>query len=337
MGKLRVSLAIFLSIGVLAGCSQKDTSQKTVAESASVQESSMNKKVEQVETERAPLTGVPVEESDQRVVSVVVNNHPKARPQSGLDKADIVYEMLVEGKTTRLLAVYQSEFPDVIGPVRSARDYFIELNAGFNGIFVAHGYSPSAQAILTSGAVDHLNGMQYDGTLFERASFRKAPHNSYITSENILKGVQKSGYTLEGSPEPFEFSNVDDVSEKQTSIEFAYSNTYKLAYRYDGEVYERFVNGERMKDRETSEPLSFENVLIVEANHRVIDDVGRRTIDLDSGGNAILLQEGVKKDVQWKNDNGRITAVKEGSSIPLVPGKTWVNIVPDINDVETRN
>lgn len=336
MGKLRVSLAIILSVGLLVGCSQKEPSQKTGAESASVQESSMNKKVDQIESEQAPLTGVATENSDQRVIGVVVNNHPKARPQSGLHKADIVYEMLVEGKITRLLAIYQSDYPDVIGPVRSARDYFIELNAGFNGIFVAHGYSPSAQAILNSGAVDHLNGMQYDGTLFKRDSSRKAPHNSYITTESIKKGATTSGYELKQSPEPFIFDKEKRDSKVDTSVKLAYSDTYQLAYRYNDGVYERFVNNELMKDRETNDSIALENVLIVEADHQIIDDYGRRAIDLESGGNAILLQEGVKTEVKWKNKNGRITAVKGGSSVPLIPGQTWVNIVPDLTMITSN-
>ncbi|WP_377891720.1 DUF3048 domain-containing protein [Alkalihalobacillus sp. R86527] len=336
MGKLRVSLAVILSVGLLAGCSQKDTAQKTGAESANVQDSSMNKKVDQVQSEQAPLTGVATENSDQRVISVVVNNHPKARPQSGLHKADIVYEMLVEGKITRLLAIYQSDYPDIVGPVRSARDYFIELNAGFNGIFVAHGYSPSAQTILNSGAVDHLNGMQYDGTLFERASFRKAPHNSYITTERIKKGATTNGYDLKQSPKPFIFDNEKRDSKEDTSVELAYSDTYHVSYRYNDGVYERFVNGELMKDRETKDTIALENVLVVEANHQIIDDYGRRAIDLESGGSAVLLQEGVKTEVTWKNENGRITAVKDGSSVPLIPGQTWVNIVPELNVVTSN-
>src|SRR5699024_9452925 len=69
------------------------------------------------------LTGIDVNENtDERIVEVMVNNHPKARPQSGLSKADIVFEVLAEGKITRFLALFQSEKPDMVGPVRSARE-----------------------------------------------------------------------------------------------------------------------------------------------------------------------------------------------------------------------
>ncbi|GIW49783.1 MAG: hypothetical protein KatS3mg080_0394 [Anoxybacillus sp.] len=139
-----------------------------------------------------PLTGMPANEKTmQRAVAVMINNYPAARPQSGLHKADIVYEVLAEGDITRLLAIYQSEQPDVIGPVRSARDYFIQLSNGFHALYVCHGWSPEAQKLLKSGAADYVNGLFYDGTLFWRDRTRKAPHNSYISFENIKKGAEK--------------------------------------------------------------------------------------------------------------------------------------------------
>ena len=79
----------------------------------------------------------------------MVNNHPKARPQSGLHKADIVYEILAEGDVTRFLPYFQSEKPENIGPVRSARDYYIDLAKGLNALYIAHGYSPEAKKCLT--------------------------------------------------------------------------------------------------------------------------------------------------------------------------------------------
>ena len=144
-------------------------------------------------------------EAEGRAVAVMINNHPLARPQSGLNKADIVYEMLAEGDVTRFLAVFQSEQPENVGPVRSARAYYIELAKGFNSLYIAHGYSPEAKEMLDNGYIDNLNGMVYDGTLFQRASFRKAPHNSYITYDNILKGAKQKGYEMEKAQLPLTF------------------------------------------------------------------------------------------------------------------------------------
>ena len=100
----------------------------------------------------APFTGVmSEEESLSRPVAVMINNHPLARPQSGLSQADIVYEFITEGNVTRLLAIFQSELPEQIGPVRSARDYFIHMAKGLDAFYVAHGYSPDALAAVKFG------------------------------------------------------------------------------------------------------------------------------------------------------------------------------------------
>ena len=89
---------------------------------------------------------------------------------------------------TRLLALFQSELPEEIGPIRSARDYFVHIAKGLDAFYVAHGYSPDAKQLLENRVVDNVNGMQYDGTLFKRSKDRKAPHNSYISEENMSSG-----------------------------------------------------------------------------------------------------------------------------------------------------
>ena len=271
-----------------------------------------------------------------RAVAVMVNNHPEARPQSGLNKADIVYELLAEGDITRFLAVFQSEKPGNIGPVRSARAYYLELAKGLNALYIAHGYSPEAKEMLDNGYVDHLNGMVYDGTLFKRASFRKAPHNSYITYENVLKGAQLKKYSMTESPPAFSFLTEEEskniTGDTATSALITYSSNkmFDCMYQYDSELgrYKRFSGGEQTVDLETKEPILLDNIFIVEAVHQVIDSGGHRKINLQSGGKGYLLQKGKANQVEWKNVNNRIVPFKDGKEVPFVQGKTWVNVIP---------
>ena len=290
-----------------------------------------------------PLTGLEAEkEADNRIIAVMINNHPKARPQSGLPKADLVYEVLAEGDITRLLALYQSELPEKIGPVRSARDYFIELSNGYNALYICHGWSPEAKEMLESGEADYLNGLFYDGTLFERASFRKAPHNSYTTFGNIEKGAKEKGYELEDKEiEPLPFFKNDMaqwLAAKEISIVYSQRSYAQVQYKYDEakRKYIRFSNGEQTVDYDTNEPVLLDNLFIVEMNHTVVDAAGRRYVDLTSGGKGYLFQNGYVKEVEWKNVDGRILPYEKGVPVPLgfVPGKTWINIVPDMTIVQ---
>ena len=332
MKKWYIIMMAVITVLTLSAC--KDTKDK-VLEDGKVDkaEASDSKKDKKEDSFSAvyPLTGLGTnEKADQRAVAVMVNNHWNARPQSGLHKADIVYEVLAEGELTRFLAIFQSEMPEVVGPVRSARDYYIELSQGYDSLFVAHGFSPEAKEILYGGTVDHLNGMDYDGILFKRADFRKAPHNSYITYENIEKGMKKIGADDSGDLDMLSFltkkSAADIEGTPATDITISYNGGETVGFTYSEKkkTYARSSNNEPTIDRETETPIAVNNVFIVEAAHRVIDDAGRREINLSSGGDAILIQNGVAQNISWKNENGRI--VPDGGA--FVPGKTWINIVP---------
>jgi Protein of unknown function (DUF3048) N-terminal domain/Protein of unknown function (DUF3048) C-terminal domain len=328
MKKWYIILMAMITVLTLSSC--KEARDKVLEEGKVDKAEATDSKKEEFSSVY-PLTGLGTnEEVDHRAVSVMVNNHPKARPQSGLHKADIVYEVLAEGELTRFLAIFQSEMPEVVGPVRSARDYYIELSRGFDALFVAHGFSPEAKEILESGAIDHLNGMDYDGILFNRADFRKAPHNSYITYENIEKGMEKIGAEQSDDLDMLAFLTsksakaIEGAPANEIQISYPGGETVGFTYSIKKNTYARSSNNEPTIDRETETPITVSNVFIVEAAHRVIDDAGRREINLTSGGDAILIQNGVAQNISWKNENGRI--VPDGGA--FIPGKTWINIVP---------
>ncbi|MCA1064335.1 DUF3048 domain-containing protein [Rossellomorea sp. AcN35-11] len=331
---LKRALIIALSSLTLVACSSdkeiENESEKEAATDVVKEETSVGTE----EKNQSPLTGEPLKkESLSRSVAVMVNNHPKARPQSGLSKADIVYEVLAEGDVTRFLAIYQREKPKEIGPVRSARDYYVELAKGYDSLYVAHGYSPEAKEMLTNGFIEHLNGMEYDGTLFKRVSFRKAPHNSYISFENINKGAEGNGYDMKRPPEALNFNDNETLSgEAAQSVMISYYNNplFNVVYDFniDAGKYERYSDGEKAIDYHSKDPVLIENVLIVEAYHQVVDDAGRRNIDLESGGDAYLMQEGKIRKVQWKNVDGRILPYEGDKRVSLRKGSTWINIIP---------
>ncbi|MEH7073004.1 DUF3048 domain-containing protein [Neobacillus drentensis] len=334
MKKWVVFVMAFLLL--LSGCSNKE--KEPVKKEKTVTQTETKKPEEkQADPYFYPLTGIGSETSTEgRAVAVMINNHPKARPQSGLNKADLVYEILAEGDITRFLAVFQSEKPDNIGPVRSARDYYIDLAKGLNALYIAHGWSPEAKKLLNSNYIDNLNGMVYDGTLFKRSKTRKAPHNSYITYENILKGAKKKNYSMAKGPAPYKFfteeeaKNITGTDAKTVKITYSKGGISNSRFEFDAAAgkYKRFSGGEQTVDLNTKEPVLVDNIFIIETTHRFIDSYGRREIDFKSGGKAYLLQKGKVNQVEWKNKNGEIVPVKNGEEIPLVPGKTWINVVP---------
>ncbi len=337
-----------VAIALITGCSNE---KETVTEVEPVEpietvepEPQEQKEEEVIEQETVfPLTGLSTDASiDHRPFAVTINNHRKARPQSGLMDADIVYEVLAEFELTRLVALYHSKQPEKVGPVRSARGYHIDIANGYDSLFISHGWSPEAKdRLLIQNEADHLNGMEgnNDGALFKRSSERKAPHNSYITYENIVKGLESKGYNLSGETAPLSFYEDNDVDidgVPASEITIHYNNLYDVTYRYDEsqKAYSRYNGSSQSIDYETEEPLRISNVFIVETTHKVIDEQGRRQIDLTSGGNAILLQNGVAVELAWENHDGKILPVKSGEDVKFLPGQTWINIVP--TNIEQR-
>ncbi|WP_027417423.1 DUF3048 domain-containing protein [Aneurinibacillus terranovensis] len=283
----------------------------------------------------APLTGLPeTRENSDRVIAVMVNNHSKARPQSGLDKADMVYELLEEGLITRFMAFYQSEAPRVVGPVRSVRPYNVDISNGFDAIISHAGGSVEALGMLRSGGrSSDMDEIYSYPKAYWRDSSRKAPHNLYTSVEKLRRGALKKGYKLDGTAPAFPFMNETDQVQGQTAstITVHYSKQNTAGYVYDPEkkLYMRWTAGKPHLDRETGKQLSAVNVLVVGAQHRIIDSEGRLEIDINGPGDGYLFQHGKVMKITWERRDGAIRAYRSGKEMPLYPGHTWVNVVPN--------
>ncbi|MBD7908476.1 DUF3048 domain-containing protein [Sporosarcina gallistercoris] len=315
---------------LLVGCS-KDKEELSEPE---VEAGETVETVAQPSETMAPFSGTAVESADHRPILATVNNHPLARPQSGLSQADVVYEVFAEGNITRLLALYQSQLPDEIGPIRSARDYFVEIAEGLDAFYIAHGYSPDAHALLNAGVVDNINGMQYDGTYFVRSKERKAPHNSYISKEHIEEAMEDLSIDDEIREIPSLSFHPDADSAKLGEIASTIvvghpDPNFMSTYTFDKEskTYERSVNGIITTDKAADKKVTPANILVMEAPYATIDAEGRQSLDLTNGGSAILFQNGVALPLEWKQIDGVITPVQDGVPAKLVPGQTWVHIV----------
>lgn len=328
-----IVLLLAIGAGFTYWMMQKDPEQETENE----QEEPAGNGEEPEAQDFAPFTGM----TDggpftNRPVLAVINNHPDARPQTGLNEADIVFEFIAEYNITRFAALYQSTFPDEIGPIRSARDYFVDLAAAYDAFFVAHGYSPEAYAMLQSGLVDHINGIDYDGSLFQRSTDRVAPHNSYITYENIKIGMKMIGaspnYSVKAPYAFFDGTGNGKISEQASTLEVRYGQdpNFASSFVYDetAQRYKRSSGGLPTVDKETLQQAEVANVLVFEADHETIDAKGRQSIDLDSGGQALLFQSGGVREIEWMSQSGMLVPTADGEAIELVPGKTWIHIVP---------
>lgn len=331
-------IILILMLLLLSGCFKKDEGVKDADNIEGKQNDVEDKSPVQTNENTFPLTGEKTNESiDNRIVGVMVNNHPAARPQSGLSQADLVFEILAEGSTTRFLALFQSEQPEVVGPVRSARQYYFDLTKGMGGLYIYHGAADVVQDIVDSRDIDYLNGSIYDndGYLFKREAFRKAPHNSYLQFGAVYDVAESKGYEMKLEPDRLPFIDESEAinGEEASHMVVMYPNKneqtgVEYVYNEQSEAYGRYENQEPTKELNSEVPIEIDNVFVIETYHEVIDKQGRRAIDIDSGGTAYLLQNGKVEALEWENHKGRIVPVKDGQSVGFVPGKTWINVVP---------
>ncbi|MFC3804094.1 DUF3048 domain-containing protein [Cohnella sp. GCM10012308] len=284
----------------------------------------------------APLTGLPTEQAiTRRPLSVMINNFKAARPQSGLTHADTVWEILAEGGITRLVAIFQSQtFDDPIGPIRSIRPYLIDIGETYGGVLVHAGASNDALAILQHSGKADMDEINNAGAYFYRSKDRKAPHNLYSTQEKLYTGAQKMKYDETASVPLVQFDPTPDVigepSATEINLKFQLSD-YKVSYKYDAatHLYARSINGQPHIDLNNSRQLTAANLVVLSAKHHAYDDYGRLEIDLKSGGEAMLFQEGRAIACEWKRTPGDIVRIyRDGRELKFLPGTTYYHVVP---------
>ncbi|QZA33301.1 DUF3048 domain-containing protein [Hydrogenibacillus sp. N12] len=341
-----LSLGALSLIVLLAGCRSRPASEPEAppADGPAVQAPAPEEKGGDAAVGKpyvSPLTGLPTDAAPgRRAIVAIIENSPEARPQSGLDRADVVYELLAEGGIPRFAAVYQTADAGTIGPIRSIRPYFIRLADGFDAVMVHAGGSPEALKTIADRGLPSLNGLLGEADpYFWRASFRKAPHNLYTSLENVRAMMDKKHYRDTGTVPGFRFL-VDPwsgpgrpVGSPADELLVRYNPSYRVTYTYDAEsrTYRRAINGQPHSDLETGKPLTATNILVLFARHRVLDSAGRLAIDLDGGGRGVFVSLGRAVPVTWENVRGVLRAYTEDrAEIAFAPGQTWVEVVPDV-------
>ncbi len=286
------------------------------------------------------LNGVSVEKelSLFRPVGIIVENHPDSRPQTGLDKADIVYETVAEGGITRFLAIYQTAKEATIGPVRSARDYFSELASEYGAVFAHVGGSDEALANLAAKryvGVDDANEY-FQEKSFGRIKNRPAPHNVYTTLQKLRDLMIDKKWSSSLSATPWKFTNAPVAgveSASQVVINFS-TPSFGTRYEYDpaSGLYKRFIAGVAHIDAETKQQIAVKTIIaqMVTVNAIPNDPKLRVDVDLKTGGVAMIFYDGHVTHAKWKKENNRTRYyTTEGTEIELPRGNIWVAITPN--------
>ncbi|MCD2491028.1 DUF3048 domain-containing protein [Lacrimispora sp. NSJ-141] len=292
---------------------------------------------------RSYLTGKVVSEAigRRRPIAVMLSNVRAAVPQSGIGKADVIYEAPTEGNTVRLMGIFEDwDSLDKIGSMRSARTYYVLLQHEFNPIFVHYGQCNYALDYIDTDNCDNLNGVLGIGeTVFYRTDDRPKPHNAYASAAGITAGAEKMGYSWQYAEDytgHYQFVKDGEVPELTGAsaanfVKPGYSSNTPL-FTYDSESgeYYRSQYGEPQIDDTTGEQLSCRNILFQYCEYEHYYDTEYLYIYVMGEGAGKYITDGKAIDVTWKKDGDwGITRYYDtnGNEIKLNQGKTWVCII----------
>jgi hypothetical protein len=336
-----VTAFVLASVVAVAGCSAKPaavisawpaaTSERTVAPPP--------------EPPRFPLTGViaPDKASTRtRPLSIKVENSPAARPQTGLNSADVAYETVVEGGITRFNLIFQSTFPKVVGPVRSARLSDMWIVPQYHAIFFYSGASNSVTSRLKQAGLPDLS--QDAGVSFPyfRSSARPAPHNLYITTAKAHTEAKRRKFDMSINVPKLEFGAASSLSTatavKSVYVPLSSFNNVTWKYNKKRDMFLRQNNHVTHRDAATGKQVAARNVVVMWCQYTAAShDHNNATtwnVKMGGSGRATIFRNGHRYNGKWVATRTQPPHFvdKNGRPIRLARGNTWFEVVPlDVN------
>ncbi len=285
----------------------------------------------------APETFAPAPPDRTRPIAVMIDDHPDAWPQSGLSRAAIVWEAPVEGGLTRDMAVFRSASATEIGPVRSARPYFLLWAREADAVYAHVGGSDEALKDLSTRmyGLDDADEFSH-GNSFWRDASRDAPHNTYSSTEKMRALMAaKSWHTETEATDPWRRDGATATGTPASAIEIAsVAGGETISFRWNAarRGYDLSRRAPAVHDR-SGEPVSPANVIVIEAKIIPIADPhakGLIGIEAIGEGSATVFRDGVAIPAKWKKTSAASPTRfidAQGREIALAPGQVWISVI----------
>lgn len=327
----RVWLGMILSVGVLAAACAKHaapTPPPPPAPSPRPTASPVYSVLNGAQV--APHSG------EHRLAAVMIDNYPvEARPQSGLHDADIVYEAEAEGGITRYMALFLERTPAIIGPVRSARTYFVDLARPYDPLFAHAGENDDVWGPLRelrAGGFADMDEIVGTPEAFWRDASRNMPHNLYTSIARLRKTAPKYGYPDRQFVQPaFAFYDDPPPSGPLPDATLTFWRHYIVRFHPKGPVYERVIDGVVQHDRGDPRPYAVSDIIAVWIPAKVLDDIGDLEMNVYGTYPAVLVHDGKATPGRWiASGPNSLPQLRDlhGSLLALTPGQVYIEVLP---------
>jgi hypothetical protein len=290
----------------------------------------------------APLTGrlVTAAIARRHPIAVMVDDLGPARPQSGFSAASVVWQAPAEGGIPRYMMVFQEGTPGDVGPVRSARYYYIAWAAELRAVYAHAGGSPQALATLRAKGQGQLvfNADEFRWALsFRRVPSRFPPHNLYTTGKQLRALVIATGAKDGPIPAPWTFAPDAPLAVRPVGgrIQVTYlANAIRYDYDRLTNTYLRSVTGEKKEiDASTKQRVAPKNVIVMQMHFGPLNDGSKKhrlEADVVGSGRAWISTNGITRQGTWKKPSLTApTRFYDGSGKPvtLTVGQTFVQVM----------
>jgi hypothetical protein len=288
----------------------------------------------------SPLDGLPAPGGlavNRRVIGVKIDNAAPARPQSGIEKADAVIELMVEGGLSRMMALYLESDTDYLGPVRSVRptDALVEALGGTVGI---SGGQPWIADMLATEGVPFIRESQVKPPIMFRITSRSAPHNLYTSTADLRAEADRRGYANAPPPDLFAWGAFQYPEAPTASrIDVSWSDPVSTIWHWDGERYLRSSGSvpHLWQDRQgATGRITADNLIVIFGRYYEVaapTGTGRvpamRTI---GSGRAVLFTQGRVIDGTWSRPDNEtwFTFLTQSGELVVPPGISWIHVIP---------
>lgn len=352
MKKQLVSALLVLTMAMsLVGCGKKDSGEAadtTIDVEMEEQEAPVDSSVafwDQTSEDgkvRSYLSGewVDPKYGRQRPVAVMIENTKACLPQYGIGNAGVIYECVVEGGITRMMAIFDDYTGlDQIGNVRSSRPYYVYFASEYDAIYMHAGGNPAAfELIDDKNLVDNLNALTLEGKKGSAASYRtgKSEHTLYTNSEGIDIGIKKLGYdtALPSNYEPhFKFAADGNALESGKDCQaiqlYYYTNKPYWIYNEDDGLYYRYEFNQKQVDGGSGKQLTAKNIIIENVDWWTYEGSQYLGYLLSyNTGTGKYITNGKMIDIVWSKDGDTDVThyydVNTGEEIQLNIGTTWI-------------
>ncbi|WHH61502.1 DUF3048 domain-containing protein [Petroclostridium sp. X23] len=281
--------------------------------------------------------------TNERPIAVMIDNdNSDAWPHAGLEEAYVIYETIVEGGSTRFMALFKGTDTKKIGPVRSSRHYFLDYAMENDAVYVHYGWSPKARKDIPALKINNINGvLGGDDWIFWREPKRKWDyHDVYTSIEKIKEMMKQKKYRDTSEVQNFQYASseltlADGASARK--IEIPYSRYHTTAYEYDetAKLYKRWMRGTPHALSTSDNAVSTKNIIIQYVKNYYLGDgepnIGRQQLDTVGTGTGYYITNGKTVKINWKKDKRSSKTLytdEQGHEIQLNDGQTWIQITP---------